>query len=73
MRMTRVKTDKKDARMVATYGSGEKPARWQLPKEHAIALQQLEALLAHLQKEYTTVNNQLENFGSSGMLNKKLE
>lgn len=73
MRMTRAKTDKKDARMIAEYGRAEKPALWQPPQEHVITLQQMEALLAHVNKEYTAVNNQLESFISSGMLDKRLE
>jgi transposase len=73
MRMSRAKTDKKDARMIAEYGRAEKPALWQPPQEHVIVLQQLEALLANLNKEYTAVSNQLESFTSSGMLDKKLE
>jgi transposase len=73
MRMSRAKTDKKDARMIAQYGCAEKPALWQPPQEHVISLQQMEALLSNLQKEYTAVNNQLESFISSGMLDKELE
>jgi transposase len=53
MRMTRAKTDKKDARMIDTYGCAEKPESWQPPKQHEIALQQMEALLSNLQKEHT--------------------
>jgi transposase len=73
MRMSRAKTDKKDSIMIAQYGYAEKPAPWQPPKEHEIALQQMEALLSNLKKEYTAVNNQLESFNSSGMLDKELE
>jgi transposase len=73
MRMTRAKTDKKDASMIAAYGCAEKPALWQPPQEHSITLQQMEALLSNLQKQYVAVNNQLESFISSGMLGKSLE
>jgi transposase len=73
MRMTRAKIDKKDSRMIAEYGRIEKPALWQQPKEYVVALQQMEALLANVHKEYTAVSNQLQNFSSSGMLNTKLE
>jgi transposase len=73
MRMTRAKTDKKDARMIAAYGRAEAPALWQPPKEHEIELQQMEALLSNLQKEHTALNNQLESFISTGMLNKSIE
>lgn len=73
MRMTRAKTDKKDSSMIAAYGRIEKPGLWQSPQEHVVALQQLEALLANIRKEYTAVSNQFESFMSSGMLNKELE
>jgi transposase len=73
MRMARAKTDKKYACMIAAYGSTENPPRWQPPKEHEIALGQREALLENLRKEYTAVNNQLESFISTGMIDKGLE
>jgi transposase len=73
MRMSRAKTDKKDACMIAAYGRAEKPTHWQRPKEHDIALQQRQALLSNLQKEYTAANNQLESFVSTGMVDKELE
>jgi transposase len=51
----------------------QKPPRWQPPKEHAIALGQRETLLSNLRKEYTAINNQLESFISTGMIDKGLE
>src|SRR6185369_8588100 len=72
MRMSRAKTDKKDACMIAAYGCSEKPSHWQPPKEYEIALGQRDTLLANLQKEYTAVNNQLESFISTGMIDKSL-
>jgi transposase len=73
MRMSRAKTDKKDAMMIAEYGKAEKPALWQIPEQHDISLQQMEALLANLNKERTALNNQLESFTHSGMLDKDLK
>src|ERR1700761_6721611 len=73
MRMSRAKTDKKDARMIAEYGKAEKPALWQPPQQHVIALQQMEALVFNLNKEYTALSNQLGSFISSGMLDKRLK
>jgi transposase len=73
MRLSRAKTDKKDARMIAEYGKAERPVLWQAPQQYVIALQQMEALLSNLNKEYTALNNQLESFLSSGMLDKGLE
>jgi len=73
MRMSRAKTDKKDAMMIAEYGKTEKPALWQIPETHVIALQQMEALLSNLNKEQTALNNQMESFTNSGMLDKQLK
>lgn len=73
MRMSRAKTDKKDARMIAEYGKMEKPLLWQPPKQHVIGLQQMEALLFNLNKEHTALSNQMGSFVSSGMLDKKLQ
>ncbi|GAA4105824.1 IS110 family transposase [Mucilaginibacter panaciglaebae] len=72
MRMSRAKTDKKDAKMIAEYGTMEQPVLWQKPEQHVITLQQTEALLTRLQTEYTALSNQLESFDSSGMLTKQL-
>ena len=73
MRMSRAKTDKKDAMMIAEYGKTEKPGLWKMPHHHDITLQQMEALLNNLNKERTALNNQLESFTHSGMLNKQLK
>jgi transposase len=73
MRMSRAKTDKKDAKMIAEYGKTEKPSLWQPPQQHEITLQQMEALLSNLNKERTALSNQLGSFKSSGMLEKGLE
>jgi transposase len=72
MRMSRAKTDKKDAKMIAEYGKTEQPVLWQKPAQHMITLQQTEALLSRLQIEHTALSNQLESFDSSGMLTKQL-
>jgi transposase len=72
MRMSRSKTDKKDAKMIVEYGKTEHPVLWQKPQQHYITLQQIEALLARLQTEHTALSNQLESFDSSGMLIKQL-
>lgn len=73
MRMTRAKTDKKDSRMIAEYGKTENPSLWQIPEQHVITLQQMEALLLKLNKETTALSNQLESFTHTGMLTKQLE
>jgi transposase len=73
MRMSRAKTDKKDAMMIAEYGKTERPGLWKMPEQYVITLQQMEALLANLHKERTAVSNQLESFTHSGMLDRKLK
>lgn len=73
MRMSRAKTDKKDAIMIAEYGYTEKPQLWQAPKAHKIALQQMEKVCSKLQQEHNGLTNQLESFYESGMLDKALE
>jgi transposase len=73
MRMSRAKTDKKDAMMIAEYGKLQRPSLWQIPEQHVINLQQMEALLSNLNKERTALSNQLENFTHSGMLDKPLK
>jgi transposase len=73
MRMSRAKTDKKDAMMIAEYGKTERPGLWKIPEQHVITLQQMEALLSNLCKERTALNNQLESFNHSGMLDKELK
>jgi len=72
MRMSRAKTDKKDAKMIAEYGKTEQPGLWEAPQQQVIALQQMDALLANLTKEQTALSNQLKSFESSGMLTKQL-
>jgi transposase len=73
MRMSRAKTDKKDAMMIAEYGKTERPVLWKVPEQHAITLQQMEALLSNLNKERTALSNQLESFTHSGMLEGQLK
>lgn len=72
MRMSRTKTDKKDAMMIAEYGKAESPVLWKAPEAHVVSLQQMESLLGNLNKERTALNNQLESFSHSGLLDKDL-
>jgi transposase len=73
MRMSRAKTDKKDALMIAEYGKTEHPTLWAPPLQHEVNLQQMEGLLFSLNKEYTALRNQKGSFESSGMLSPQLE
>lgn len=68
MRMSRAKTDKKDAAMIAEYGKSEMPRLW-VPKEpHLIELQQLEAIVNNLTRHKTSISNQKEAFVCSGQM-----
>jgi len=73
MRMSRAKTDKKDARLIAEYGVMARPEQWFPPQRHMVTLQQIEATVGGLLKQKTALNNQLESFISSGMLDKELK
>jgi len=68
MRLIRAKTDKADARMIAEYAIMEDPEVWTPPKQYAVTLQQLDGIQEQLSKQQTALNNQLEAFEASGML-----
>jgi transposase len=72
MRMSRTKTDRKDAKMIAEYGKSEKPALWQAPQQYMITMQQMEAVLDNLKRDQAALSNQLKSFESSGLLGKEL-
>lgn len=72
MRMTRTKTDKADARIIAAYGLCEQPLLWQPPKGWTVKLQQLDALLRQLQKQHTALLCQREAFASSTLMDKEV-
>jgi transposase len=72
MRLSRAKTDKADARLIAAYGLKEEPAGWEPPQGYVVQLQQLQALSDQLQKHYRALSNQLEAFEASGLLEKEL-
>ena len=73
MRMSRTKTDKKDARLIAEYGAMTRPEQWIPPQRHIIELQQTEAIMSGLNKQHTLLSNQLESFIAGGMLYKELK
>ncbi|OOQ56396.1 IS110 family RNA-guided transposase [Mucilaginibacter pedocola] len=72
MRMSRAKTDKKDALLIAEYGAMAKPEQWAPPQQHVVELQQTEAILSGLSKQHTVLSNQLESFTATGMMQKAL-
>ncbi len=62
MRLTRTKTDKKDAAMIREYGISEKPDLWQPDAPMITKLKQLNAALDLLEKHLSAANNQLASF-----------
>lgn len=60
MRMTRAKTDKKDAVMIALYGQQESPELWRPDDAVILKLQQINMALQGLDKQRTAMNNQME-------------
>lgn len=73
MRLTRAKTDRSDARMIAAYGKTEQPALWQPPKAYQVKLQQMDALLQQLQKQHSVFLCQREAFTAGGMMDKEVK
>ena len=73
MRMSRAKTDKKDAAMIAQYGVSERPRLWQPKAAHLLELQQLQALLDNMTKQKTSCTNQLEAFLCSSQMSKDVK
>lgn len=73
MRMSRAKTDRKDASMIAQYGFSEQPRLWKPKADHLLELQQLQAILDNLTKQKTSCRNQLEAFVSSGKMSKDVD
>ena len=66
MRMTRAKTDKKDAALIAEYAKSENPPVWKPKAQHLIELQQLQSVLEGFVTRKTQLQNQYEALSSSG-------
>jgi len=73
MRLLRAKTDRADAKLIARYALSEQPPLWQPPVAYQLKLQQLEALLQQLQKQHTALDNQLEAFEATGLMDKEVK
>lgn len=67
MNLRRTKTDKADAKIIASYGQKEKPALWQPLAPYLMTLQQMESLLELQIKNLTAHKNQLHSFEATGM------
>lgn len=73
MRLTRAKTDKKDAMMIAEYGKAEKPQAWQPEAEYVLELKQMLAYVEQLDKSRTGFLRQLEAFGQNPVHSKSVQ
>ena len=60
MRLTRAKTDKKEAVMIAEYGKTEHPGRWEPESAHLLELRQLQMVAQSLEKTLHQHQRQLE-------------
>jgi transposase len=62
MRLSRAKTDKKDARMIAEYGLAEHPNQWKPEEKYVLELKQMQASMDLLNKCRTGILRQQEAF-----------
>lgn len=60
MQLSRTKTDKKDAAMIAMYGEMVQPALWQPEAAHIMEMKDILTTLEGYEKQVTMLNNQLE-------------
>lgn len=72
MRMSRTKTDKKDAMLIAEYGKTEHPSLWVPESDHVLELKQMLAYLEQLNKNRTGLIAQKEAFNQNPVQSKTL-
>jgi len=68
MRLSRAKTDKKDAQLIAAYGIKERPALWQPEPEHIMHLRQMFTFLKLIDKQIHMLQHQIHAFTASGVI-----
>ncbi|MCC6186388.1 MAG: transposase [Chitinophagaceae bacterium] len=68
MRMSRAKTDKKDAIMISEYGKTEQPLLWTPEPDYVLALRQMQAAVELLDQSRTDIIRQLEAFNQNPFL-----
>lgn len=72
MRMTRTKTDKKDALMIAEYGKTEEPKLWVPDSDFVLELKQMQAYLGQLDKSRTGFIRQKEAFKHNAAISRSV-
>lgn len=65
MRMTRTKTDKKDAVIIAEYGKAETPCIWEPEADYVLELKQMQAYVEQMNKSRTGFIRQGEAFNQN--------
>lgn len=64
MRLSRAKTDRKDAMMIAEYGKAEQPTLWKPEESYVLELKQMQASVDLLNKNRTSLLRQLQAFNA---------
>ncbi len=72
MLLNRIKTDKKDATIIAEYAKREDLKLWKPKPAHMYQMQQLNTFLENLIDQRSRLKNQLEAFTHGGMENKAM-
>lgn len=65
MRMSRAKTDKKDAAMISEYGKTEQPSLWNPEPAYVLGLRQMQAAVYLLDQSRTDILRQIEAFNQN--------
>jgi|AntRauTorckE6833_2_1112554.scaffolds.fasta_scaffold21868_2 transposase len=68
MKMSRAKTDKKDAYLIAFYAKEQKPELWRAPSNASLEIRQLDTHLDLLMKHKRALINQLHAFTCRGTM-----
>ena len=70
MRLIRAKTDKKDAAVIADYGSSQNPALWEKEEGYVLELKQMQAYTEQLNKSRTGLMRQMQAFEANPIQSK---
>lgn len=70
MRLLRAKTDKKDATVIANYGSSQHPALWNKEESYVLELKQMQAYTEQLNKSRTGFIRQMQAFEANPVQSK---
>src|SRR5690606_8819973 len=73
MRMSRAKTDRKDALLIAQYTEMTRPQEWRLPDGQVLRIRNLETYITGLKKRRHLLHGQLHALEASGTLEKDLQ